>query len=41
VTNQLADGISRSGSFGLARSLESQLVQQTLPVAAAAAEQKP
>lgn len=30
VTNQLAESISRSGSFGLARSLEAQLVQQTL-----------
>ena len=29
VTSQLADGISRSGSFGLARSLQSQLVHQT------------
>ena len=31
VTSQLADGISRSGSFGLAHSLEPQLVRQTLP----------
>jgi flagellar protein FlgJ len=31
ITNQLADGISRSGSFGLARSLQSQLVRQVLP----------
>lgn len=29
VTSQLADGISRSGSFGLARSLQAQLVHQT------------
>jgi flagellar protein FlgJ len=28
VTNQLADSISRSGAFGLAKSLESQLVRQ-------------
>jgi len=31
VTNQLAESISRSGSFGLARSLESQLLRQSLP----------
>lgn len=30
VTSQLADSISRSGSFGLARSLEAQLAKQTL-----------
>jgi hypothetical protein len=30
ATSQLADAISRSGSFGLARSLEAQLVQQNL-----------
>lgn len=30
VTSQLADGISRSGGLGLARSLETQLVGQTL-----------
>jgi flagellar protein FlgJ len=30
VTNQLAESISRSGSFGLARSLEAQLVRQTV-----------
>ena len=29
ATNQLADAISRSGSFGLARSLEAQLIHQT------------
>lgn len=34
VTNQLAESISRSGSFGLARSLEAQLVRQTLDPAA-------
>jgi len=33
VTNQLADDISRGGSFGLASSLQSQLVHQTLPAA--------
>ena len=31
ITNQLADGISRTGSFGVARSLEAQLLRQTLP----------
>jgi flagellar protein FlgJ len=31
VTSQLADSISRSGTFGLAKSLESQLVRQVLP----------
>ena len=30
VTNQLAESISRSGDFGLARSLEAQLVSQTV-----------
>jgi Rod binding domain-containing protein len=30
VTSQLADAISRSGSFGLARGLETQLAHQTL-----------
>ena len=30
ATTQLADAISRSGSFGLARSLEAQLVQQNV-----------
>ena len=39
VTNQLAESISRSGSFGLARSLEAQLVHQTLN--SAEAEKKP
>jgi len=29
VTSQLADGISKSGGFGIARSLQSQLVIQT------------
>lgn len=31
VNNQLADSVSRSGSFGLAKSIESQLVRQVLP----------
>jgi flagellar protein FlgJ len=31
VNNQMADTISRSGSFGLAKSLENQLVRQVLP----------
>jgi flagellar protein FlgJ len=35
INNQLADNISRSGTFGLARSLQSQLGHQVLPQAAA------
>jgi flagellar protein FlgJ len=31
VTSQLADSISRAGTFGLAKSLESQLARQVLP----------
>ena len=31
VNNQLADSISRSGAFGLAKSLQGQLVHQVLP----------
>ena len=31
INNQLADSISRSGSFGLARSLQGQLARQVLP----------
>jgi flagellar protein FlgJ len=31
VTSQLADSISRAGTFGLAKSLESQLERQVLP----------
>jgi flagellar protein FlgJ len=31
INNQLADSISQSGSFGLAKSIESQLVHQSLP----------
>ena len=33
INNQMADCISRSGSFGLAKSLENQLVNQVLPKA--------
>jgi len=36
VNNQLADSISRSGAFGLAKSLQTQLVHQVLPKADAA-----
>ncbi len=35
VNNQLADSISRSGTFGLAKSLQDQLVRQVLPAAEA------
>ena len=35
INNQMADSISRSGSFGLAKSLEKQLVHQVLPKATA------
>jgi flagellar protein FlgJ len=31
INNQMADSISRSGSFGLAKSMENQLVRQVLP----------
>jgi Rod binding domain-containing protein len=31
INNQLADSISRSGSFGLARSLQHELARQVLP----------
>jgi flagellar protein FlgJ len=31
VNNQMADDISRSGAFGLAKSLQAQLVKQVLP----------
>ena len=34
INNQMADSISRSGAFGLAKSLENQLVRQVLPKAA-------
>jgi Rod binding domain-containing protein len=36
INNQLADSISRSGSFGLAKSLQTQLVHQVLPKSDAA-----
>ncbi len=36
INNQLADKISRSGEFGLAKSLQAQLVHQVLPEADAA-----
>jgi flagellar protein FlgJ len=35
INNQMADDISRSGGFGLAKSLQSQLVHQVLPNTAA------
>ena len=41
INNQMADSISRSGSFGLAKSLESQLVLQVLPKPEAAAQAAP
>jgi Rod binding domain-containing protein len=31
INNQMADDISRSGGFGLAKSLQTQLVHQVLP----------
>jgi Rod binding domain-containing protein len=37
INNQLADCMSRSGSFGLAKSLQAQLAHQVLPGATAAA----
>ena len=37
ITSQLADSISRSGTFGLAKSLESQLERQVLPPSQAGA----
>jgi Rod binding domain-containing protein len=36
INNQLADSISRSGSFGLARSLQRELAHQVLPNASPA-----
>ena len=33
INNQLADSISRSGAFGLAMSMQAQLVRQVLPAA--------
>jgi peptidoglycan hydrolase FlgJ len=38
IDNQVADSISRSGSFGLAKSLEKQLVRQVLPKAESSAQ---
>jgi Rod binding domain-containing protein len=38
INNQLADSISRSGGFGLAKSLGGQLTHQVLPHAPASAE---
>jgi flagellar protein FlgJ len=33
INNQMADNISRSGAFGLAKSMQAQLVRQVLPAA--------
>jgi Rod binding domain-containing protein len=41
INNQLAESISRSGGFGLAKSLTTQLTHQTLPNAAPAAAAAP
>jgi flagellar protein FlgJ len=41
VNTQMADNISRSGTFGLAQSLESQLVHQVLPKSAQEAQLAP
>jgi len=38
INNQMADSISRSGGFGLAKSLAGQLARQVLPHAAAPTE---
>ena len=38
IDNQVADSVSRSGSFGLAKSLEKQLVHQVLPKTATPAQ---
>jgi flagellar protein FlgJ len=40
VNNQLADKISRSGGFGLAKNLQAQVAHQVLPHAKAAPAQK-
>jgi len=40
VNNQLADKISRSGEFGLAKSLQAQLVRQVLPGSDAASRRR-
>ena len=39
INNQMADSISRSGGFGLAKSLQTQLVHQILPKTASVANQ--
>jgi Rod binding domain-containing protein len=39
INNQMADSISRSGGFGLAKSLAAQLTHQVLPRASAAEEE--
>ena len=41
ATSQLADAISHSGSFGLARSLEAQLIRQNLNAADSEKKSKP
>ena len=41
INNQMADSISRSGAFGLAKSLEAQLVHQVLPKGDAALSKAP
>jgi flagellar protein FlgJ len=41
INNQMADSISRSGSFGLAKSLEDQLVRQVLPKSAEQSQPAP
>jgi Rod binding domain-containing protein len=41
INNELADSISRSGGFGLAKSLTSQLTHQVLPNASASVEASP
>jgi Rod binding domain-containing protein len=37
INNQMADSISQSGAFGLAKSLQAQLVHQVLPKTASGA----
>ena len=41
VTQQLADSISKSGTFGLARTLQRQLTRQLHPAASAGHDRKP
>ena len=38
INNQMADSMSRSGGLGLAKSIETQLVHQVLPKAAASTQ---